>query len=167
MYPKVLSPYCETQDSLGFQRLQKGRRSLRHQFNRRQTFTRIFWRPYQAFGGTTRSGTLGQGSERGRRSGTRRNPQRRQPIDQTVEWALPESTNTDEALRTVEALITTDHSSEHMERHVLQGSHFPDRAINPNGLHADATRVSGYIDQLDKFDAKDIALICVPNTIFT
>jgi clathrin heavy chain len=29
------------------------------------------------------------------------------------------------------------------------------------GIRADATRVAGYIDQLDNFDAKDIALICV------
>jgi len=53
-----------------------------------------------------------------------------------------------------------------LERIVLQGSDFSDNKNLQNlliltAIRADATRVSVYIDQLDNFDAKDIALICV------
>jgi clathrin heavy chain len=96
-------------------------------------------------------------------------PQRRQLIDQIVEWALPESTNADEVSCTVKAFMAADLPSELinlLERIVLQGSDFSDNKNLQNlliltAIRADATRVSGYIDQLDNFDAKDIALICV------
>ena len=53
-----------------------------------------------------------------------------------------------------------------LERIILQGSDFSDNKNLQNlliltAIRADATRVAGYIDQLDNFDAKDIALICV------
>ena len=53
-----------------------------------------------------------------------------------------------------------------LERIVLQGSDFSDNRNLQNlliltAIRADSTRVAGYIDQLDNFDAKDIALICV------
>lgn len=96
-------------------------------------------------------------------------PQRRQLIDQIVEWALPESTNADEVSSTVKAFMAADLPSELinlLERIVLQGSDFSDNKNLQNlliltAIRADATRVSGYVDQLDNFDAKDIALICV------
>lgn len=96
-------------------------------------------------------------------------PQRRQVIDQVVEWALPESTNADEVSCTVKAFMAADLPSELinlLERIVLQGSDFSDNRNLQNlliltAIRADASRVTGYIDQLDNFDAKDIALICV------
>ena len=96
-------------------------------------------------------------------------PQRRQLIDQIVEWALPESTNADEVSCTVKAFMAADLPSELinlLERIVLQGSDFSDNKNLQNlliltAIRADATRVAGYIDQLDNFDAKDIAVICV------
>jgi clathrin heavy chain len=96
-------------------------------------------------------------------------PQRRQLIDQIVEWALPESTNADEVSCTVKAFMAADLPGELivlLERIVLQGSDFSDNKNLQNlliltAIRADASRVAGYIDQLDNFDAKDIALICV------
>jgi clathrin heavy chain len=96
-------------------------------------------------------------------------PKRRQLIDQVVEWALPESTNADEVSCTVKAFMAADLPSELinlLERIVLQGSDFSDNKNLQNlliltAIRADPTRVAGYIDQLDNFDAKDIALICV------
>jgi clathrin heavy chain len=96
-------------------------------------------------------------------------PQRRQLIDQIVEWALPESTNADEVSCTVKAFMAADLPSELinlLERIVLQGSDFSDNRNLQNlliltAIRADSSRVAGYIDQLDNFDAKDIALICV------
>jgi len=96
-------------------------------------------------------------------------PQRRQLIDQVVEWALPESTSADEVSCTVKAFMAADLPGELivlLERIILQGSDFSDNKNLQNlliltAIRADATRVAGYIDQLDNFDAKDIALICV------
>jgi len=96
-------------------------------------------------------------------------PQRRQLIDQIVEWALPESTSADEVSCTVKAFMAADLPGELivlLERIVLQGSDFSDNKNLQNlliltAIRADTTRVAGYIDQLDNFDAKDIALICV------
>merc|ERR1711966_20748 len=94
---------------------------------------------------------------------------RRQLIDQIVEWALPESTNADEVSCTVKAFMAADLPGELivlLERIILQGSDFSDNKNLQNlliltAIRADNTRVAGYIDQLDNFDAKDIALICV------
>lgn len=96
-------------------------------------------------------------------------PQRRQLIDQVVEWALPESTNADEVSCTVKAFMAADLPSELinlLERIVLQGSDFSDNKNLQNlliltAIRADSSRVAGYIDQLDNFDSKDIALICL------
>ena len=96
-------------------------------------------------------------------------PQRRQLIDQIVEWALPESTSADEVSCTVKAFMAADLPGELivlLERIVLQGSDFSDNKNLQNlliltAIRADTSRVAGYIDQLDNFDAKDIALICV------
>jgi len=99
-------------------------------------------------------------------------PSRRQLIDQIVEWALPESTSADEVSCTVKAFMAADMPGELislLERVVLQGSDFSDNKNLQNlliltAIRADTTRVAGYIDQLDNFDAKDIALICVSDS---
>jgi clathrin heavy chain len=98
--------------------------------------------------------------------------QRRQLIDQIVEWALPESTSADEVSCTVKAFMAADLPGELislLERIVLQGSDFSDNKNLQNlliltAIRADSSRVAGYIDQLDNFDAKDIALICVSDS---
>jgi clathrin heavy chain len=98
--------------------------------------------------------------------------QRRQLIDQIVEWALPESTSADEVSCTVKAFMAADLPGELislLERIVLQGSDFSDNKNLQNlliltAIRADASRVAGYIDQLDNFDAKDIALICLSDS---
>ena len=99
-------------------------------------------------------------------------PNRRQLIDQIVEWALPESTSADEVSVTVKAFMAADLPGELitlLERIILQGSDFSDNKNLQNlliltAIRADSTRVASYIDQLDNFDAKDIALICVSET---
>merc|ERR1712003_160950 len=96
-------------------------------------------------------------------------PQRRVHGDQVVDWALSESTSADEVSCTVKAFMAADLPGELivlLERIVLQGSDFSDNKNLQNlliltAIRADATRVASYIDQLDNFDAKDIALICV------
>lgn len=96
-------------------------------------------------------------------------PRRRQLIDQIVEWALPESNSADEVSSTVKAFMAADLPGELislLERIILQGSDFSDNKNLQNlliltAIRADASRVAGYIDQLDNFDAKDVALICV------
>jgi len=98
-----------------------------------------------------------------------KDPQKRQLIDQVVEWALPESTSADEVSCTVKAFMAADLPGELivlLERIILQGSDFSDNKNLQNlliltAIRADGSRVAGYIDQLDNFDAKDIALICV------
>jgi len=94
---------------------------------------------------------------------------RRQLIDQVVEWALPESNSADEVSCTVKAFMAADLPGELislLERIVLQGSDFSDNRNLQNlliltAIRADPSRVAGYIDEIDNFDAKDIALICV------
>jgi len=96
-------------------------------------------------------------------------PQRRLLIEQVVDWALPESTSADEVSCTVKAFMAADLPGELivlLERIILQGSDFSDNKNLQNlliltAIRADGSRVAGYIDQLDNFDAKDIALICV------
>jgi clathrin heavy chain len=94
--------------------------------------------------------------------------ERRMLIDQVVEWALPESNNADEVSCTVKAFMAADLPGELislLERIVLQGSDFSDNRNLQNlliltAIRADPVRVAGYIDEIDNFDAKDIAQIC-------
>ena len=110
-----------------------------------------------------------RGNEARRTSYVEKESQRRQLIDQVVEWALPESESADEVSCTVKAFMAADLPGELislLERIILQGSDFSDNKNLQNlliltAIRADNTRVAGYIDQLDNFDAKDIALICV------
>mmetsp|Transcript_6019 Transcript_6019/g.8838 ORF Transcript_6019/g.8838 Transcript_6019/m.8838 type:complete len:1716 (-) Transcript_6019:147-5294(-) len=100
---------------------------------------------------------------------TAESSERRQLIDQVVEWALPESNSADEVSCTVKAFMAADLPGELislLERIVLQGSDFSDNRNLQNlliltAIRADPARVAGYIDEIDNFDAKDIALICV------
>jgi len=169
--PKVLGPYCESLDpQLAFIAYKKGagecddqliKVSQEHGLYRDLAKYLVERQDLELWGKVLnkKEGEENEGED----------PQRRQLIDQVVEWALPESTNADEVSCTVKAFMAADLPSELinlLERIVLQGSDFSDNRNLQNlliltAIRADATRVSGYIDQLDNFDAKDIALICL------
>lgn len=167
--PKVLGPYCESLDpSLAFVAYKKGAgecddeliaisnnhglyRDLAKYLVERQDLD--LWAKVL----NKKEGEEGE------------DPNCRQLIDQIVEWALPESTSADEVSVTVKAFMAADLPGELitlLERIILQGSDFSDNKNLQNlliltAIRADTTRVASYIDQLDNFDAKDIALICV------
>jgi hypothetical protein len=95
-------------------------------------------------------------------------------VDQVVHVGLPESKNADDVSETVKAFVSADMPSaliELLETIVLQGSEFGQNKNLQNlliitAISADATRVMGYIDRLDKFDASDIAEICVQKELY-
>ena len=167
--PKVLGPYCESLDpQLAFIAYKKGagecdddliKVSHTHGLYRDLAKYLVERQDLELWGKVLNKKEGEEGED----------PQRRQLIDQVVEWALPESTNADEVSCTVKAFMAADLPSELinlLERIVLQGSDFSDNRNLQNlliltAVRADASRVAGYIDQLDNFDAKDIALICV------
>jgi len=172
--PKVLGPYCESLDpQLAFIAYKKGAGecdeqlilvSLTHGLYRDLAKYLVERQDLELWAKVLNKETESQGDEE--------DPQQRQLIDQIVEWALPESTNADEVSCTVKAFMAADLPGELivlLERIILQGSDFSDNKNLQNlliltAIRADATRVAGYIDQLDNFDAKDIALICVSET---
>jgi len=167
--PKVLGPYCEALDpQLAFTAYKKGAGecdeeligiSQKHGLHRDLAKYLVERQDLELWAKVLNK----EDGEEGEDSA------RRQLIDQIVEWALPESTSADEVSCTVKAFMAADLPGELitlLERIVLQGSDFSDNKNLQNlliltAIRADATRVSGYIDQLDNFDAKDIALICV------
>jgi len=168
--PKVLGPYCESLDpSLAFVAYKKGAGecddeliaiSHTHGLYRDLAKYLVERQDLELWAKVLNKGETEDGGE---------DPQRRQLIDQIVEWALPESTSADEVSCTVKAFMAADLPGELislLERIILQGSDFSDNKNLQNlliltAIRADTTRVAAYIDQLDNFDAKDIALICV------
>jgi hypothetical protein len=100
---------------------------------------------------------------------------RQRVVDQVVQVGLPESRNADEVSETVKAFMSADMPSAliaPLEKIVLhQGSEFGQNKNLQNlliitAIRADATRVMGYINRLDKFDATAIAELCVANLLF-
>merc|ERR1719343_388555 len=166
--PKILGPYCEALDpSLAFIAYKKGagacdedliRISLSHGLFRDLAKYLVERQDLELWGKVLTKEEEGK-----------EDPQRRQLIDQIVEWALPESTSADEVSCTVKAFMAADLPGELitlLERIVLQGSDFSDNKNLQNlliltAIRADSTKVAQYIDELDNFDAKEIALICV------
>jgi len=172
--PKILGPYCESLDpQLAFTAYKKGAGSCDDELIKvchahglyRDLAKYLVERQDQDL--WAKSLNKSEGEEEGAED-----PQRRQLIDQIVEWALPESESADEVSCTVKAFMAADLPSELinlLERIILQGSDFSDNKNLQNlliltAIRADSTRVAGYIDQLDHFDGKDIALICVSET---
>lgn len=170
--PKVLGPFCESLDpSLAFVAYKKGAGScdeeliaisMTHGLFRDLARYLVERQDLELWGKVLKK-------EDNDEEGKEEDPQRRQLIDQIVEWALPESTNAEEVSVTVKAFMAADLPGELitlLERIVLQGSDFSDNKNLQNlliltAIRADSTRVSTYIDELDNFDAKDIALICI------
>ena len=133
--PKVLGPYCEAVDpQLAFIAYKKGAGECDEEL--------IKVSHTHGLCEVSCGRSLGEGSQ-----------QRR---------GLLESTNADEVSCTVKAFMAADLPSELinlLERIVLQGSDFSDNKNLQNlliltAIRADPTRVAGYIDQLDNFDAK-------------
>jgi len=168
--PKVLGPFCESLDpSLAFLAYKKGsgecddeliKISFDHGLYRDLARYLVERQDLDLWAKVLNKEETEEGTE---------DPQKRQLIDQVVEWALPESTSADEVSSTVKAFMAADLPGELivlLERIILQGSDFSDNKNLQNlliltAIRADGSRVAGYIDQLDNFDAKDIALICV------
>merc|ERR1712127_478427 len=175
--PKVLGPFCESLDpSLAFVAYKKGAGECDDELIK-ISFTHGLYRDLARYlverqdlelwaKVLTKEEATGEESVE---AVAEKETQRRQLIDQVVEWALPESESADEVSCTVKAFMAADLPGELitlLERIILQGSDFSDNKNLQNlliltAIRADATRVAGYIDQLDNFDAKDIALICV------
>mmetsp|Transcript_18983 Transcript_18983/g.34166 ORF Transcript_18983/g.34166 Transcript_18983/m.34166 type:complete len:1741 (-) Transcript_18983:249-5471(-) len=173
--PKVLGPFCESLDpSLAFVAYKKGAGECDDELIK-ISFTHGLYRDLARYlverqdlelwaKVLTKDDSAEDGS-----ADAEKESQRRQLIDQVVEWALPESESADEVSCTVKAFMAADLPGELitlLERIILQGSDFSDNKNLQNlliltAIRADHTRVAGYIDQLDNFDAKDIALICV------
>ena len=97
---------------------------------------------------------------------------RQRVVDQVVQVGLPESKNADEVSETVKAFMSADMPSALialLEKIVLlQGSENKNlqNLLIITAIRADATRVMGYINRLDKFDAADIAEFCVTKELF-
>jgi clathrin heavy chain len=166
--PKVLGPYCESLDpQLAFIAYKKGAGECDDELIRICTTHGLF-RDLAKYLVERQDMDL-WAKVLNKEEGAEEDSQRRQLIDQIVEWALPESTSADEVSCTVKAFMAADLPGELislLERIILQGSDFSDNKNLQNlliltAIRADSSRVAGYIDQLDNFDAKDIALICV------
>jgi clathrin heavy chain len=172
--PKVLGPFCESLDpSLAFVAYKKGAGECDDELIK-ISFTHGLFRDLarylverQDLELWAKVLTKEEGEEG--EIDAEKESQRRQLIDQVVEWALPESESADEVSCTVKAFMAADLPGELislLERIILQGSDFSDNKNLQNlliltAIRADPSKVASYIDQLDNFDAKDIALICV------
>ncbi|KAL9179678.1 hypothetical protein ACHAXT_008968 [Thalassiosira profunda] len=177
--PKVLGPFCESLDpSLAFVAYKKGagecddeliKISFTHGLYRDLARYLVERQDLELWAKVLNKDEAAEAGEVEVEAAAEKETQRRQLIDQVVEWALPESESADEVSCTVKAFMAADLPGELitlLERIILQGSDFSDNKNLQNlliltAIRADHTRVSGYIDQLDNFDAKDIALICV------
>lgn len=97
------------------------------------------------------------------------NEHRREVIDQVVSTALPESKNPEEVIRTVEAFMEAELTTELMillEKIVLHNSDFAKYKKLQNlliitAIKSDKSRVMDYINRLDNYDAVEIARIAL------
>jgi len=167
--PKVLGPYCEALDpSLAFVAYRKGNGSCDDELIR-VCNTHGLYRDLAKYLVGRMDLELWAKVLTPTEEGETEAPERRQLIDQIVEWALPESNSADEVSTTVKAFMAADLPGELivlLERIVLQGSDFSDNKNLQNlliltAIRADPSRVATYIDELDNFDATDIAKICI------
>ncbi|KAL0481606.1 clathrin heavy chain [Acrasis kona] len=104
------------------------------------------------------------------------NNYRRNLIDQVVQTALPESTNSEEVSTTVKAFMHSDLPQELielLEKIVIHGSNKEFRKnrhlqnlLILTAIKADQTRVMDYINRLDNYDGKDIAGMAVTKGLF-
>ncbi len=102
------------------------------------------------------------------------NQHRRQLIDQVVQTALNESSNADEISVAVKAFMSADLRSELievLEKIVLDNTAFSEHKNLQNllimtAIKVDASRVMGYVNRLENYDAVEIAKLAVEGTLF-
>lgn len=105
---------------------------------------------------------------------TEENPHRRQLVDQVISTGIPELTDPEPISITVKAFMENDLPQELielLEKIILEPSPFNDNTslqglLILTAIKADSSRVSGYVDKLDKFDPHEIAPLCIDNQLY-
>eukprot|EP01116_Phalansterium_solitarium_P013913 TRINITY_DN3136_c0_g1_i1.p1 TRINITY_DN3136_c0_g1~~TRINITY_DN3136_c0_g1_i1.p1 ORF type:complete len:1727 (-),score=785.73 TRINITY_DN3136_c0_g1_i1:319-5382(-) len=106
---------------------------------------------------------------------TNENEYKRQIVDQVVSTALPETKNPDEVSSTVKAFMVANLPNElmHLLEKIVLESKNSDFSENKNlqnlliitAVKAEPTKVADYITRLDKYDAMDIATVCIDESL--
>jgi clathrin heavy chain len=99
---------------------------------------------------------------------------RRKLIDAVIQTALPESTEQDQVSIAVKAFMNANlphELIELLEKMVIENSQFSGNRNLQNlliltAIKADTTRVLGYINRLDAYDAPEIAGIAIDSELF-
>ena len=99
------------------------------------------------------------------------NIHRRQLVDQVISTGIPELDDPEPISITVKAFMENDLPEELMElleKIILEPSAFSENAslqglMILTAIKADSSKVSGYIEKLDKFDPQEIAPLCIDN----
>ncbi|KAI5969843.1 CHC1 [Candida margitis] len=99
------------------------------------------------------------------------NVHRRQLIDQVISTGIPELDDPEPISITVKAFMENELPEELMElleKIILEPSPFSDNAslqglMILTAVKADSSKVSGYVEKLDKFDPLEIAPLCIDN----
>lgn len=102
------------------------------------------------------------------------NIHRRQLVDQVISTGIPELSDPEPISITVKAFMENDLPQELielLEKIILEPSPFNDNTslqglLILTAIKADASRVSGYIEKLDKFDPHEIAPLCIDNQLY-
>lgn len=105
---------------------------------------------------------------------TEENPHRRQLIDQVISTGIPELSDPEPISITVKAFMENDlpqELTELLEKIILEPSPFNDNAslqglLILTAIRADPSRVSSYVEKLDKFDPEEIAPLCIENQLY-
>lgn len=101
------------------------------------------------------------------------NPHRRQLVDQVISTGIPELSDPEPISITVKAFMENDLPQELielLEKIILEPSPFNDNTslqglLILTAIKADPSRVANYIEKLDKFDANEIAPLCIDNDL--
>ena len=99
------------------------------------------------------------------------NIHRRQLVDQVISTGIPELDDPEPISITVKAFMENDLPEELMElleKIILEPSPFSENAslqglMILTAIKADSSKVSSYIEKLDKFDPNEIAPLCIDN----
>ncbi|ODV81895.1 clathrin heavy chain [Suhomyces tanzawaensis NRRL Y-17324] len=102
------------------------------------------------------------------------NIHRRQLVDQVISTGIPELSDPEPISITVKAFMENDLPQELielLEKIILEPSPFNDNTslqglMILTAIKADSSRVSNYIEKLDKFDPEEIAPLCIDNQLY-
>lgn len=102
------------------------------------------------------------------------NIHRRQLVDQVISTGIPELSDPEPISITVKAFMENDLPQELielLEKIILEPSPFNDNTslqglLILTAIKADTSRVSNYIEKLDKFDPEEIAPLCIDNQLY-